>query len=185
MLLLALMALFVAGCTDNISTANDLVQDSETQRLAATDKLRRSTASIESLVRSAAAGQTLPASQTLNTAAGAKDDLNSGLEELAGRDDNLSQAQALQLNDRYQEYLDLLKQSNVKLTDTLNKAMAIPQLIENEQIPLAGWDEARAKQVVVQIQSLQVDIDRLYNESELLRNQAEQLRRDNPEEFGE
>lgn len=79
----------------------------------------------------------------------------------------------------------LLRESNDKLTQTVSSALEIPELLQKEQYSLAGWDEIKTQAVVKQIYSVQQNIERLNGESETLRNQAEKLRQDHPEDFGE
>jgi len=188
-LILALLAgmlivLSAAGCGDDRSAADKLVEESDTLRNSAVDKLRMSTGAIDNLVRSAAAGQTLPAAQTKTTATTSVQDLNKALADLTARDKNLRAASELQLNANYREYLKLTQQSNDKLTETVNAALEIPRLLEKEQYSLAGWDEIRTQVVVSQIYSMQDRVEQLNSEAELLRTRAEQIRKDNPKDFG-
>ncbi len=180
----ALLSLATTGCGADTSAADKLVDESDSLRNSAVDKLRMSTGAIDSLVSSAAAGQTLPATQTRSTATTAVQDLNNALADLTARDRNLRAASEMQLNDNYQEYLKLMRESNDKLTETVNAALQIPRLLEKEQYSLAGWDEIRTQVVVSQIYSMQDRIELLNAESELLRNRAEQIRKDNPKDFG-
>lgn len=186
MLVLMTVALFTlaTGCGSDTSAADKLVDESDSLRNSAVDKLRMSTGAIDSLVSSAAAGQTLPSAQTKTTATTAVQDLNNALADLTARDRSLQAAGETQLNDNYQEYLKLMRESNDKLTETVNAALQIPRLLEKEQYSLAGWDEIRTQVVVSQIYSMQDRIEQLNMESEMLRNQAEQIRKDNPKDFG-
>lgn len=184
LLALVLMTLAAGGCGNDTSAADKLVAESDNLRNSAVDKLRMSTGTIDSLVSSAAAGQTLPATQTKSTATTAVQDLNNALADLTARDRSLRAASEMQLNDNYQEYLKLMRESNDKLTETVNAALQIPRLLEKEQYSLAGWDEIRTQVVVSQIYYMQDRIELLNAESELLRNRAEQIRKDNPEDFG-
>lgn len=187
MTVIAMMALLLAfaGCSDDRSQAGQLVKDSDTLRSSAVDTLRRSTATIDGLVRDASAGRSLPAAQTKATTTKTIEDLNVALADLTTRDAKLKSADALALNDNFHAYLAQLKTSNDLLTATLNTASEIPRLIEREQFSLAGWDEIKAQQIVSQIMSMEQQIDRMYKESEMLRNQAEQIRKDNPKDFGD
>jgi len=179
-----LLVLTASGCANDTSAADELVNESDSLRSSAVDKLRMSTGSIDSLVRSAAAGQTLPVNQTKSMATAAVEDLNNALADLTARDRDLSAASELQLNDNYLEYLKLMRENNDKLIETVNAALEIPRLLEKEQYSLAGWDEIRTQEVVKQIYSIQDRIEQLNFESELLRSRAEQIRSDNPKDFG-
>ena len=182
--LLGLLLAF-AGCTDERSEAGQLVKDGDALRSSAIDTLRRSTATIDGLVRDASAGRALPASQTKATTTSVVDDLNATLAGLSERDAKLKTADGMELNGNYHEYLTRLRTSNDLLTATLNTAAEIPKLIEREQYSLAGWDEIKAQQIVSQIISIEQQIDLMYTESEKMRNQAEQIRKDNPKDFGD
>lgn len=184
-IVLAAIALPLSGCSNATSDANQVVRDSDAQRTSASDKLRKSTATIDDVVRGAAAGQSLPASQTKSTSDAAMQDLNSALADLAGRNTALTSAQSLTLGEKYQEYLSLLTQSNDKLTDTVNAALEIPRLLTKEQYSLAGWDQVRTQEVINEIHAIQQRIELLYSDSETLRSQAEKIRKDNPQDFGE
>ncbi|MHB9111200.1 MAG: hypothetical protein ACYC4D_01025 [Thermoleophilia bacterium] len=179
-----LLTIVSAGCGNDTSAADRLVDESDSLRNSAVDKLRMSTGAIDSLVTSAAAGQTLPATKTKTTATTAVQDLNNALADLTARDRNLRDASEMPLNDNYKEYLKLMRESNDKLTETVNAALQIPRLLEKEQYSLAGWDEIRTQVVVSQIYSMQDRIELLNAESEFLRNLAEQIRKDNPKDFG-
>ncbi|MDO8737066.1 MAG: hypothetical protein Q7K29_08310 [Thermoleophilia bacterium] len=179
-----LLAIAAAGCGSDTSAADKLMDESDSLRNSAVDKLRMSTGAIDNLVRSAAAGQTLPATQTKTTATTAVQDLNKALADLTTRDRNLRSASEMPLNENYMEYLKLMRESNDKLTETVNAALEIPRLLEKEQYSLAGWDEIRTQVVVSQIYSMQGRIETLNTEAELLRTRAEQIRKDNPEDFG-
>ena len=179
----SLAALALSGCASDISRANESVDRGDAQRAAAVDTLRKSTASVDSMVRAAAAGQALPSDQTKLTTQAAIENINSALGGLSDRDAGLAQSQSLGLNPNYQEYLRLLRDSNGKLIDTLDTAMEIPSLMEKEQYSLAGWDEIKTEKLVTQIDSMQQDIEQIYSQSESLRNQAEKLRADNPGDF--
>ena len=182
--LLGLLLAF-AGCTDERSEAGQLVKDGDALRSSAIDTLRRSTATIDGLVRDASAGRALPASQTKATTTSVVDDLNATLAGLSERDAKLKTADGMELNGNYHKYLTRLRTSNDLLTATLNTAAEIPKLIEREQYSLAGWDEIKAQQIVSQIISIEQQIDLMYTESEKMRNQAEQIRKDNPKDFGD
>lgn len=184
LLAVALLTLAVGGCGGDTSAADELMDESDSLRNSAVDKLRMSTAAIDSLVRSAAAGQTLPATQTKSTATTAVQDLNKALADLTARDRDLRTASEMPLNDNYLEYLKLMRESNDELTKTVNAALEIPRLLEKEQYSFAGWDEIRTQVVVSQIYSMQDRIEMLNSESELLRSRAEQVRKDNPKDFG-
>ncbi len=181
--LLAILFPAVSGCAGDNSRANTLVQEGEGLRASATAKLRNSTGALDGLIRSAAAGQTLPANETKATTDAAQQNLNQAMSDLADRDVKLKEAQDLALSDRYREYLRLLRDSNGKLTETVNAAMEIPKLLAEEQYSLAGWDEVRTQNVVNQIRAMQQDIERLNGESESLRSSAERIRHDNPGDF--
>lgn len=186
-LLLALVALALmsAGCTSDIDVANEAVRESDSLRTSAVEKLRKSTAAMDGLVQGAAAGKALPATQTRTAADAAVADLDDALAELTTRDQKLGSAQELGLNATCQEYLRLLRESNDKLRQTVSSAQEIPELLQKEQYSLAGWDEIKTQAVVKQIYSIQQNIEKLNGESETLRNQAEKLRQDHPEGFGE
>ncbi|MHB1324672.1 MAG: hypothetical protein ACYDGS_00575 [Thermoleophilia bacterium] len=186
-LLLALVALslMITGCTSDIDVANEAVRESDSLRTSAVEKLRKSTATMDGLVQGAAAGKALPATQTKIAADAAVADLNKALAELTARDQKLGSAQELGLNANYQEYLRLLRESNDKLRQTVSSALEIPELLQKEQYSLAGWDEIKTQAVVKQIYSIQQNIEKLNGESETRRNQAEKLRQDHPEDFGE
>jgi len=186
-LLLALvtLSLMTAGCTSDIDVANETVRESDSLRTSAVEKLRKSTAAMDGLVQGAAAGKALPATQTRIAADAAVADLDAALAELSARDQKLKSAQELGLNANYQEFLRLLRESNDKLTQTVSSAQEIPELVQNEQYSLAGWDEIKTQVVVKQIYSVQQNIEKLNGESETLRNQAEKLRQDHPDDFGE
>lgn len=180
---ITLLALTAGGCGNDTSAADKLVDESDSMRNSAVDKLRMSTGAIDSLVRSAAAGQTLPATQTKTTATTAVRDLNIALADLTARDRSLRTASEMPLSESYLEYLKLMRESNDKLTETVNTALEIPRLLEKEQYSLAGWDEIRTQEVVSQIYSMQDRVELLNSESELLRSRAEQIRKDNPKDF--
>lgn len=179
----ALMATGLSACSDN-DEASRLVQEADSLRVSAVDKFRRSTASVDGLVNGAAAGQALPVNQTKITAEAAVEDLNRALAELTLRDRKLSEAEGLKVSDTYREYLALLKQSNDGLTETINVAQQVPRLLAEEQYSLAGWDEIKTEIIVNQVRGINQQIEQMYSESEMLRNQAEQLRKDNPGDFG-
>jgi hypothetical protein len=181
---IVLVAFASSGCGNDTSAADKLVDESDSLRNSALDKLRTTTGAIDSLVISAAAGQSLPASQTKTTATTAVGDLHNALADLTARDRNLKAASEMELNNNYQEYLRLMRESNDKLTETVNAALQIPTLLEKEQYSLAGWDEIRTQVVVSQIYSMQDRIELLNDESEFLRTRAEQIRKDNPGDFG-
>lgn len=181
--LLPLGAVYLAGCGSDIAGANESVDQGDALRTAAVDTLRKSTASVDGMVRAAAAGQALPSDQTKLATQAAIEDINNALSGLSDRDAKLSQSQSLALNPTYQEYLGLLRDSNSKLIGTLNAAMEIPSLMEKEQYSLAGWDEIKTEKIVTQIDTMQQDIEQIYSQSESLRNQAEKLRADNPGDF--
>ena len=180
---LLLAALPLTGCASDASKANESVDEGDALRATAVDTLRKSTATVDGMVRAAAAGQALPADQTKTTTEAAIQDINDALGGLNTRGDKLTQSQSLPLNPTYQDYLRLLRESNDRLVDTLNAALEIPRLMEKEQYSLAGWDEIKTQQIVVQIDSMQQRIEQLYSESESLRNRAEKLRADNPDAF--
>lgn len=182
--LLALLPAF-AGCSNDRSEAGQLVKDGDALRSSAVDTLRHSTVTIDGLVRDASAGRALPVSQTKATTTSVVDDLDAALAGLGERDAKLKSAEALELNDNYHKYLSQLRSSNDLLTATLNTAEEIPKLIEREQYSLAGWDEIKAQQIVSQIMSIEQQVGVMYSESEKIRNQAEQIRKDNPKDFGD
>jgi len=182
--LMALMAIFASSCANDVSTANELVKESESQRAAAMDELRKSTGAIDGLMHSAVAGQPIPANDTQATTAAIIDNLNRALGDLAARDARLQDAQKLDLNDNYQEYLRLLRENNSKLTDTVNAITMIPLMLQKDQETLAGSDQAKTQAVINQVYSLQIQIGQLYRESETLRTQADNIIQDNPGDFG-
>lgn len=177
-----LALLLLTGCGDT-SRANELSREADALRSSAVEKFRRSTAAIDGLVRSAAAGQSLPVNQIKSTTQAASQDLNAALAELTLRDGKLGDAEELGVGETYRDYLSLMKQSNDKLTRSLNVALQIPMLLEREQFALAGWDEIKTQTIVSQIYSMQQQIEYSYSESETLRNRAEQLRKDHPGDF--
>ena len=83
LVLFAVPALTTTACAGDISTANDLTSQSDSLRVSASDKLRKSTAAIDGLLRSAAAGQALPVAQTKATTDAAVQDLNRAREDLS------------------------------------------------------------------------------------------------------
>jgi signal transduction histidine kinase len=135
-------------------------------------------------VISAAAGQSLPATQTKSTALTAVSDLHSALADLTARDRNLRAASEMELNDNYREYLKLMQDSNDKLTETVNAALQILALLEKEQYSL-GWDEIGTQVIVSHIFFMQDRVEQLNDEAEILRTRAEQIRKDNPKDFGD
>ena len=184
-LLPVLFISMISGCSDDRSEANQLVEEGDALRSSAIDNLRRSTATMDGLVRDASAGRSLPAAQTKITTTKAIEDLNIALADLTARDAKLKSADALPLNDNYHAYLAQLRSSNDLLTATVNTAAEIPRLIEREQYSLAGWDEIKSQEIVSQIMSIEQQIDQMYKESETVRNRAEQLRKDSPADFGD
>jgi cell division protein FtsN len=183
-ILLAMLVTLAGGCSNEIPTANDSVKESESLRAAAMDELRKSTGAIDGLVRSAVAGQTVPAGETEAATAAIIENLNRALDYLTARDTKLQEAQKLDLNSNYQEYLRLLRENNDKLEETVSAIMDIPRLLEQEQDTLAGSDQAKTREVVNQVYKMQVQIGQLYRESETLRTQAEKIRQDSPGDFG-
>jgi hypothetical protein len=176
-------ALLASGCSGGTTNANSLVTQADTLRVSAVEKFRRSTAAVDGLIRGAAAGQALPVNQTKQITDDAVNDMNGALAELTLRDDKLNSAATEDVSDRYKEYLDLLQQSNERLGETIRHSMAIPILLGKEQYSLAGWDEIKAQRIVNQVNQIQLDIERLYNESETMRVQAEQMKEQNPQDF--
>lgn len=184
-LLLLLSAILpVAGCGD-ASEANRLVGEGESLRIAATDTFRKTTAAVDTLVRSAAAGKPLTSSEVKATTDAATEDLNSALADLTVRDARLAAAEDLELNDNYRQYLALLRESNNRLSEAMSTAMEIPVLLKKEQRSLAGWNEIKAQQILSQINVMEQRTEQIYSEAETLRNRAEQIRKDNPDDFGD
>lgn len=181
---LLVAALLVPGCTSGVSEANRLVGEGESLRASAIDTFRRTTAAVDTLVRNASAGRPLTQSEVKAVTDTAVQDLNSALAGLGERNSKLGQAEKLGINDNYREYLALLKESNNKLIEALNRAMEIPELLKKEQRSLAGWDEIKAQQILNQISVMEQSVEKAYAESETLRIQAEQIRKDNPGDFG-
>ena len=181
---LALTIMLAAiGCGGGAGAADELVTEADDLRVSATDKFRTSTASMDVLIKNAASGQALPASLTKETTEAAMADMKVAVEELTLRDRKLRDARGLEVGEKYKEYLAFLRQSNDKLTETINLAQQVPFLLQQEQFALAGWDEIKTKSVVGQVRSMQDMIQQSYNESEQLRGRAEQIKRDNPEDF--
>lgn len=171
------------GCGSGTVDADRMVNEADVLRLSAVEKFRKSTASVDNLVRGAAAGQALPVNQTKQITDEAVSELNDALAELSQRDDKIISAGQQQVSATYQDYLNRLTDSNESLRQTMRHSMAIPILLGKEQYSLAGWDEIKAQTIVNQVTTIQLEIERLYNESETMRNQAEQMRQDNPEAF--
>ena len=184
LLLLLAAALLAPGCASGVSEANRLVGEGESLRASAIDTFRRTTAAVDTLVRNASAGRPLTQNEVKAVTDTAVQDLNSALAGLAERNSKLNEAQGLGINDNYKDYLSLLKQSNNKLIEALNRAMEIPELLKKEQRSLAGWDEIKAQQILNQISVMEQSVEKAYAESETLRIQAEQIRKDNPGDFG-
>jgi len=182
-LLALVIQLAASGCGNETAEADRMVKDADVLRLSAVEKFRKSTAAMDNLIRGAAAGKALPVNQTKEITDGAVSDSRDALEQLGLRDDKLKDAGFQNVSDKYKEYLQLLRDSNDKLRETMRHATAIPILLGNEQYSLAGWDELKAQTIVTQVTGIQFDIEKLYNESETMRNQAEQLRQDDPEAF--
>jgi hypothetical protein len=181
----AISAGLLSGCSGDRSQADRLSQEAETLRVSATDKLRQATVSIDGLVKGAASGSTLDPDQTQNTTAAAILSLTGGLDDLTQRGAKLDEAARLDLDAHYQDYLTQMKDNNAKLTDTLDAAMDIPRLLDQEQFSLAGWDQIKAQQIVEQIYKMELEIDQTYNTADTARIQAEQIKKDNPESFEE
>ncbi|MBE0429970.1 MAG: hypothetical protein IBX61_08910 [Thermoleophilia bacterium] len=179
MLPVLLLVLAVAGCGGDKAEADKLVKEADDLRLQAADGFRKSTAAIDGLVRSAAAGQVLPPNQTRAAVESASEELAAALGDLTMRDDRLKAAGELDIGSAYREYLDLLRRSNDRLSEALNMQLQTATLLEQEQFSLAGWDEIRAEIVISQIHGMQEDIQHVFSESEQLRNQAEQFKKDN------
>lgn len=183
-LVLAAMAMLpAAGCGGDSGQADRMVKEADELRVSAADRFRRSTAAMDGLVKSAAASQTLPVNQTRAATQTASDELTAALGELTLRDAKLGEAGALDLSDSYREYLALLRQSNNRLSETMNMAMEIPTLLKQEEYTVAGWDEIKTEIIVSQIRTMQGEIQAAFEQSELLRNRAEQLKKDNGGDF--
>ncbi|MHB0867664.1 MAG: hypothetical protein ACYC6B_06315 [Thermoleophilia bacterium] len=172
-----------AGCGGDNAQAARLVQEADGLRVSVADRFRQTTAAMDSLVQGAGGGHTLPPNQTEDAAQAAADNLQQALDELTLRDGKLQEARQLDLGADWQEYLTLQVQSNDKLTAAISMSLQIPRLLENEQYALAGWDEIRTQTVIKQIRDMQQLIQQSYADSESLRQQAEQLKTDNPQAF--
>jgi len=177
-----LTAALLSSCAGDRAQANQLVREAEDLRVAAADKLRKATLAVDGLVKNAAAGKVLPASQTKSTTEAALQYLQSAHHDLSQRAAKLDEAQQLNLSDNYNKYLPLLKANNDKLLETIDSAMEIPRLLEREQFALAGWDEIKAQQIVNQIYVMEINLDQAYTDAETIRGQAEQIKKDNSEE---
>lgn len=185
-LLLLVTTVFVpagGGCADNESEADRLVRESDTFRTSATDAFRQTTARMDALVKDAAAGEAIsPAKMTEDTDT-AKMDLDSALVDLSLRDQKLQQASDVASNERYREYIALLKQSNEKMKTAINAALEIPTLLAAEKFSLAGWDEIKAQVIVSQIYAMEIKVEQAYGSAETLRNRAEQMKKDYEGDF--
>lgn len=172
-----------AGCGGDNAQAARLVQEADGLRVSVADRFRQTTAAMDSLVQGAGGGHALPPNQTKDAAQAAADNLQQALDELTLRDGKLQEARRLDLGTDWQEYLTLQVQSNDKLTAAISMSLQIPRLLESEQYALAGWDEIRTQTVIKQIRDMQQLIQQSYADSESLRQQAEQLKTDNPQAF--
>lgn len=180
--LVAILAMAAAGCGDN-DAALRLVDEGDSLRQSATDRLRLQTAGMDVLANAVATRKSVEAA-ALETAAGnAAAEYDTAISDLEARGAKLDQAAALELGDTFREYLALLSDSNGKLLVALEAAAEIPALMLAEQQVFSGWDEVRAADVLAQIKEIQERIDAAYQESETLRVRAEKLRDDNPGEF--
>lgn len=180
--LVALLALAAGGCDDK-GEASRLVDESESLREGATDRLRLQTAGMDVLANAMTARKSV-APAALETAAGnAVTEYDAAISDLEARGAKLEQALALEINDAYREYLALLQDSNDKLVTAIEAAAELPRLILAEQQVFTGWDEVRAAEVAAQIEKIQERIDAAYQESETLRVRAEKLRDDDPDDF--
>jgi signal transduction histidine kinase len=178
-----LTAVLFSSCAGDRAQANQLVREAEDLRVSAADKLRKATLAVDGLVKSAAAGKVLPPGQTKSTTEAAIQYLQSAHNDLSQRAAKLDEAKQLNLNDNYNKYLPLLKANNDKLLETINSAMEISRLLEKEQFSLAGWDEIKARQIVNQIYAMEINLDQAYTDAETIRGQAEQIKKDHPEDF--
>lgn len=183
LMLLLLPALAAAGCGNETASADSMVKEADVLRLSAVEKFRKSTVAVDNLVRGAAAGQALPVNQTKQITDTAVSDLNAALDQLSQRDEMFRKAGAENVSDTYKDYLVRLEASNEKLRQTMRHSMAVPIMLGKEQYSLAGWDQIKAQTIVNEVTTIQLEIERLYTESETMRNQAEQMREDNPGAF--
>lgn len=181
--LLLLTVLVLAGCDERESEADRLVRESDALRESVTDTFRRTTARMDALVKDAAAGKAIDQTKMTEETEAAKADLNDALADLSLREQKLQEAADAAPNDRYREYVLMLKQSNEKMKDAINAALEIPTLLAAEKGSLTGWDEIKAKVTVSQIYAMEIKIEQAYAGAETLRSRAEQLKKDHAEDF--
>ncbi len=174
----------IHGHSRDQSWAEGLVQNAESLRLSASDKLSKAALAIDKLVEGAAAGDALPVNQTKTTAESAVSDLSSARDDLSQRAADLDEATKLNLNGNFRHYLALLKSDNDKLEEAMAAAQQITALLQTEQYSLAGWDQAQAQKTVARVHSMEASMDKLFGDSEALYNQAAQLKKDHPDDFG-
>lgn len=174
----------VHGHSSGQSRAADLAQNAESLRMAASDKLSKATLAIDNLIEGATAGDALPVNQTKAAIAQASSDLSSASDDLSRRAAALNSAANPGLNDNFRHYLALQKSDNGKLQAAIIAAQQITQLLQNQEYSLAGWDQAQAQKAVAQVHSMEAGLDKTYGDAESLHNQADQLKRDHPGDFG-
>lgn len=172
-----------AACAGEVADADARVDAGESLRATAMDKYRKSAAIIDPIVINASRGIVVPETQTTAAMDFADENLNSALIDLTLRDNQLEGARGLGLDDTWQEYLSMLRESNEDLIDTINIRLDMKLLIANEPFALAGWDPVRTTQIVQSIQQMQEREQEKFTASEFLRQQAEQLRREYPGSF--
>lgn len=172
-----------AACAGEVADADVRVDAGEILRTTAMDKYRKSAAIIDPIVINASRGIVVPETQTTAAMDFADENLNSALIDLTLRDNQLEGARGLGLDDTWQEYLSMLRESNEDLIDTINIRLDMKLLIANEPFALAGWDPVRTTQIVQSIQQMQEREQEKFTASEFLRQQAEQLRREYPGSF--
>jgi hypothetical protein len=187
LLLLLLISMPVAtGCNGSKHTeADQLALESEDLRNSAMDKYLQAAAGTDNLVATASKGVTLQVNQTITTTNDAEATMNSALSDLSARGEKLSQAIDTNPGDNYQHYLSLMKSSNDKLTETLNTRLSLVLLLGSEPYRLAGWDQIRASEIVKEAQFMQQQESISFNDAEVLRNQANQIKINNPDDFGD
>ena len=177
-----LFAGLVAGCGDK-TAAGELVEESNRLRQAATDRFRRQTAAIDSIINTVASGSSLLAGEIEAASGTASQEYESSIADLKKRSDKLEEAAALELSDNYREYLRLLSESNDRFIAALTVAAEVPDLIIENEVVFSGWNEIGAAEVLDAIEAKQQQVEAAYEEAEALRAQAEKLREDNPGDF--
>ncbi len=185
LVLLGVMAITGGGCGGDTGRADELASESESLRVSATDKFRQTTAVVDGLVATADRGMAVPADQTEAVVGLADDNLESALVDLTRRENALAEAGELELDENYRQYISLMSSSNEKLNGAIEVRMRMIGLVGEEPLRLAGWDEIRAREIVAESKQMQTEEAILFNEAERLRNQAEQIRADNPGDFGD